>query len=361
MVTPPASSADAAVVLVDATKLDWKNASLALLPQTRRHSLLVHLLRVHSLVFAVNKLDAVEDPRWPSKHIRARCKPCPGARHSRARHGAGVGPQGAGTWSMPMQGWCGYTGPTLLQVLEELPNTPADTALAPAFPVQWVENFRPRPTPARAAACSGAAWLRALGARHRRADLPQRPAGHGGPGAGPRPPPQDVAQAPAPASSSTARWTSRAATGFWPRPRRRCPADDDFDTPPPPGLARQPRAARHHRLDGRRAPGRGRVYWALHGHRWVKAKVKAVVHKLNINTLAEEAASSSTPTPSAMWNCCCKSHSRCAVHPGTRAGRADPGGHRQPQDRWRGAGELTQPQQNALSPLCGLRGPQPAR
>ena len=34
----------------------------------------------------------------------------------------------------------------------------------------------------------------------------------------------------------------------------------------------------------------GRVYWALHGHRWVKARVKRIVHKLDINTLAEEEA-----------------------------------------------------------------------
>jgi sulfate adenylyltransferase subunit 1 len=39
----------------------------------------------------------------------------------------------------------------------------------------------------------------------------------------------------------------------------------------------------------------GRVYWALHGHRWVKAKVKRVVHKLNINTLAEEDATQLDP------------------------------------------------------------------
>jgi sulfate adenylyltransferase subunit 1 len=39
----------------------------------------------------------------------------------------------------------------------------------------------------------------------------------------------------------------------------------------------------------------GRVYWALHGHRWVKAKVKRVVHKLNVNTLAEEAATQLDP------------------------------------------------------------------
>ena len=42
-----ASSAHAAVVLVDATKLKWQDeGALELLPQTRRHSLLVNLLRV---------------------------------------------------------------------------------------------------------------------------------------------------------------------------------------------------------------------------------------------------------------------------------------------------------------------------
>lgn len=34
----------------------------------------------------------------------------------------------------------------------------------------------------------------------------------------------------------------------------------------------------------------GRVYWALHGHRWIKAKIKRIVHKLDINSLAEEDA-----------------------------------------------------------------------
>jgi sulfate adenylyltransferase subunit 1 len=39
----------------------------------------------------------------------------------------------------------------------------------------------------------------------------------------------------------------------------------------------------------------GRVYWALQGHRWVKAKVKRIVHKLDVNTLAEEDASKLPP------------------------------------------------------------------
>src|SRR6185312_15068252 len=66
-----ASSADAAVVLVDATKLDWRQPALELLVQTRRHSLLVNLLRVPSIVFAVNKLDAVDDPALAFSHINA--------------------------------------------------------------------------------------------------------------------------------------------------------------------------------------------------------------------------------------------------------------------------------------------------
>ncbi|KAF4531020.1 hypothetical protein B566_EDAN019022 [Ephemera danica] len=61
MVTAAAGS-DAAVVLVDITKIDWRAPRLQLLPQTRRHTLLAHLLRVPSIVFAVNKLDAQIEP-----------------------------------------------------------------------------------------------------------------------------------------------------------------------------------------------------------------------------------------------------------------------------------------------------------
>ncbi|MCX7659992.1 MAG: sulfate adenylyltransferase, partial [Caldimonas manganoxidans] len=35
---------------------------------------------------------------------------------------------------------------------------------------------------------------------------------------------------------------------------------------------------------------RDRVYWALHGHRWVKARVRRIAHRLNIHTLDEEPA-----------------------------------------------------------------------
>ena len=136
-----ASSADAAVVLVDATKLDWQNPDLALLPQTRRHSLLVHLLRVHSLVFAVNKLDAVADPALAFAHISAALAKFAEAAGIAVR--ATVPVSALKGWNVvdAHAGWCGYNGPALLDVLEQLPNTPTDTGLAVAFPVQWVEKF----------------------------------------------------------------------------------------------------------------------------------------------------------------------------------------------------------------------------
>jgi len=39
----------------------------------------------------------------------------------------------------------------------------------------------------------------------------------------------------------------------------------------------------------------GRVYWALHGHRWIKARVKRIVHSLDINTLQEHDATQILP------------------------------------------------------------------
>ena len=133
-----ASSADAAVVLVDATKLDWQKADLALLPQTRRHSLLLKLLRVPSVLFAVNKLDAVADPDLAFAHISAALQ---GFAQAAGIVATAIVPMSAlKGWNVVDEhpGWCGYTGPSLLEILESLPNTPAEPELPFAFPVQWV-------------------------------------------------------------------------------------------------------------------------------------------------------------------------------------------------------------------------------
>ncbi len=39
----------------------------------------------------------------------------------------------------------------------------------------------------------------------------------------------------------------------------------------------------------------GRSYWALHGHRWIKAKVQRINHRLDVNTLAQTDATELEP------------------------------------------------------------------
>jgi sulfate adenylyltransferase subunit 1 len=136
-----ASSADAAVVLVDAIKLDWKDANLHLLPQTRRHSLLLKLLRVPSVVFAINKLDAVEDAALAYQHIQAALNKF--ATEAGISVKAWVPISALKGWNVvdSKDMWCGYKGPSLLQILETLPSTPAEADIAMSFPVQWVEKF----------------------------------------------------------------------------------------------------------------------------------------------------------------------------------------------------------------------------
>ncbi|MEI2677323.1 MAG: GTP-binding protein [Burkholderiaceae bacterium] len=142
MVTAAAGS-DAAVVLVDITKLDTHQTPLVLLPQTRRHSLLAHLLRVPSIVFAVNKLDAVADPRQAFDAVSVALRSFAEAAGIAV---AGIVPVSAlrgdnvtqtlvtdGTdWST----W--YVGPTLLQLLESLPAAQERTEGDLLIPVQYV-------------------------------------------------------------------------------------------------------------------------------------------------------------------------------------------------------------------------------
>lgn len=55
-----ASTADAAIVLIDATRVDFSGSSPALLPQTRRHSAILKLLGTPHIIVAVNKLDLLD-------------------------------------------------------------------------------------------------------------------------------------------------------------------------------------------------------------------------------------------------------------------------------------------------------------
>ncbi|QHI96586.1 sulfate adenylyltransferase [Xylophilus rhododendri] len=270
-----ASSADAAVVLVDASKLPWASADTGaaheLLPQTRRHSLLVHLLRVPSVIFAVNKLDAVEHPEQAFERIRAALQAF--AAQAGIEVTATVPMSALEGWNVvdPRTGWAGYSGPSLLQILEGLPVTPADTALPFAFPVQWVEKFSAsadtqkgrrvfwgRINAGSVAAGqdlvvmpSGATARVAQVLDHARQEQPSIAAGHSAGIVLDRE--VDVSRGDwlLAAGAFQAERTLRATVAW---------LDDEALVP-------------------------GRVYWALHGHRWVKAKVARIVDRLDIQTL----------------------------------------------------------------------------
>jgi len=136
MVTAAAGS-DAAVVLVDITKLDTHAVPVTLLAQTRRHALLAQLLRVPNIVFAINKIDAADDPAQAYEAVRAALLDF--AEHAQIEV-AGIVPVSAlrgDNVTSPLEvSW--YRGPSLLQLLEELPTAQERTVGDLLIPVQYV-------------------------------------------------------------------------------------------------------------------------------------------------------------------------------------------------------------------------------
>ncbi|QRF60288.1 sulfate adenylyltransferase subunit 1 [Variovorax paradoxus] len=277
-----ASAADAAVVLVDATKLAWAAevedgtvVKRELLPQTRRHTLLTHLLRVQSIVFAVNKLDAIADAGLAFERISAALNAF--AEAAGVRVAAIVPISALKGWNVATRhaDWVGYEGPSLLELLEQLPVTAQDESVPFAFPVQWVEKF------------SSSADT----SQGRRVFWGRVASGHVEPG-------QRVTVLPSNQTATVAQVLSHArqpktvhaghsagivldrevdvSRGDW------LLAPEAFEpvreiTATVAWLDDEPLVA-------------GRVYWALQGHRWVKAKVARIVDRINITTLESEPA-----------------------------------------------------------------------
>ncbi len=287
-----ASQADAAVVLVDATKLDWQNPQLALLEQTRRHSLLIHLLRVPSLVFAVNKLDAVANPELAWQHISAALAQF--AQDAGIAVRATVPVSALKGWNVvtPRPDWCGYQGPSLLELLEQLPSAAAEHDLPLALPVQWVEKFS---SSADTSQGRRVFWGRVAAGRVAPGTAVQLfPSGQAATVA------QVLDRVRRPgevlAGHSAGIVLDRevdVSRGDWivAAPTPAAVGANDFDTPAstPAWPAQRELTATVAWMDDEPLVA-GRVYWALHGHRWVKAKVQRVVHRLNVDTLAQEPA-----------------------------------------------------------------------
>ena len=280
-----ASSADAAVVLVDAIKLDWANPDLQLLPQTRRHSLLVNMLRVPSIVFAINKLDAVADAAVAYKHIAGALKKF--AQEAGITITTMVPVSALKGWNVVdsdnngQSNWCGYAGPSLLSILEDLPVTPAETDVAFSFPVQWVEKFHD----------SG------VTTQGRRVFWGRVASGSVEPGQSVKVFPSGQTAVVSQVLSATRQPQNKAAghsagivldrevdvsRGDWLLASEGAPEAQRQLSTTIAWMDDEPLVA-------------GRLYWALHGHRWVKAKVQRVVHRLNVNTLAEEEATELPP------------------------------------------------------------------
>ena len=134
-----ASTADAAVILIDARK--------GVLTQTKRHSYLVHLLGIRHLVLAVNKMDLVGYDQSVFDAIVADYADF--ARHAGIETFTAIPLSGLkGDNIMSRSGampW--YSGPALLEHLETLPVSQRESAKEPfRMAVQWVsrpsQNFR---------------------------------------------------------------------------------------------------------------------------------------------------------------------------------------------------------------------------
>ncbi|WP_373378402.1 sulfate adenylyltransferase subunit 1 [Cupriavidus nantongensis] len=135
-----ASTADAAIVLVDATRVTVKDGRAELLAQTKRHSAILKLLEIRHVIVAINKMDLVDYSEQTFNEIRAayaelagqlglkdvRYVPVSALRGDNIVHESDAMP------------W--YQGEPLLPLLEDLPveeAAPEDDA-ALRFPVQLV-------------------------------------------------------------------------------------------------------------------------------------------------------------------------------------------------------------------------------
>ena len=276
MVTAAAGS-DAAVVLVDLTKIDWRAKPVALLPQTRRHALLAQLLRVPQIVFAINKIDAVDD--IAAAYVAVRNALLDFAEQAGIAV-AGIVPVSAlrgDNVTQPLAAsW--YEGPTLLQLLETLPTTRERSSGALLLPVQYVARDE-----------SDGSDGAAKGSGHQPRILWGRIA-HGSVKAG------DALQVFPSGEQATVAQVRRAASVVGSAQagesagivldRQLDISRGDWLATPGSLQPTQQFSATLAWLDTEPAVV-GRKYWVRHGNRWVQARITAIAHRLDIHTLAQ--------------------------------------------------------------------------
>ncbi len=271
MVTAAAGS-DAAVVLVDITKLDWQAAQPTLLPQTRRHALLAHLLRVPSIVFAVNKLDAVEQPQAAFEATRDALLAF--AEEAGITELAGIIPVSAlrgDNVTQPLDAdW--YDGPSLLQLLESLPTTQERTEGALLQPVQYVARDGGE-TGDGAGHLARVFWGRIAHGSVKPGDAVQVfPSG------------ELAVVSELRRAGVTVALAQAGESGGIVLDRQLDISRGDWIATPGSLTATQRFSATLAWLDTEPATV-GRKYWLRHGNRWVQARLAAIDHRLDIHSL----------------------------------------------------------------------------
>ncbi len=275
-----ASSADAAVVLVDATKLVWQQQPVQLLPQTKRHSLLAHLLRVPSIVFAINKLDAVENAELAFNNISA-------ALNAMAEQAgietAAIVPVSAlkGDNVVELSSrWPFYSGHSLLQILEQLPAQSSlneERQVPTALPIQWLDKDASSNTTAQGRRTF---WGRlASGSLKIGQELQVFPSGQKALIS------QLLDHAREPLQQDQGLNTSYGIV----LDREVDISRGDWLLAPDALSAQRSLKATVAWMDEEPLQA-GRTYLALHGHRWVKAKVTRVSQRFDIHTLSPQEA-----------------------------------------------------------------------
>jgi sulfate adenylyltransferase subunit 1 len=269
MVTAAAGS-DAAVVLVDITKLDTTATPLRLLPQTRRHALLAHLLRVPSIVFAVNKLDAIDDPRPAFEAVREALLGFAKAAGIEVAEVIPVSALRGDNVTEPLAAdW--YDGPSLLQLLERLPAAEERKDASLRIPVQYVARdsadgegtgHRPRTL-----------WGRIAHGRVRTGDAVQIfPSG------------ERATVAEVRVAGSVAPLAEAGQSAGLVLDRQLDVSRGDWIVTPDRVQATRRFAATLAWLDTEPAQ-LGRKYWLRHGNRWLQARIASIESRLDIDTL----------------------------------------------------------------------------
>ena len=275
MVTAAAGS-DAAIVLVDITKIDWQATSVALLPQTRRHALLAQLLRVPSIVFAINKIDALDDPRPAFEAVSGALQDFA---YDAGIEVAAIVPVSAlrgDNVTRPLQApW--YSGPSLLQLLHSLPATQERVEGALLLPVQYVARTTSESSGEQADGTGHqprTLWGRIAPGRVRSGDAVQLyPSGE-------RATVVELRRA----GSTVAQAEAGQSVGLI-LDRQLDVSRGDWIGTPETLLPVQRFGATLAWLDTEPAVV-GRKYMVRHGNRWVQARIASIGHRLDIGTLA---------------------------------------------------------------------------